>query len=57
MAAAASAVHAGWRQPAPRVARRPSTSGFHYVKQDGQAVFKFAVRNTEEACGSFNAII
>src|SRR5215208_5138615 len=21
-----------------------------YVKQDGQAVFKFAVRNTEEAC-------
>jgi 3-oxoacyl-[acyl-carrier-protein] synthase-3 len=22
----------------------------HYVKQDGQAVFKFAVRNTEEAC-------
>ncbi len=24
--------------------------GLHYVKQDGQAVFKFAVRNTEEAC-------
>ena len=22
----------------------------HYVKQDGQAVFKFAIRNTEEAC-------
>ena len=22
----------------------------HYVKQDGQSVFKFAVRNTEEAC-------
>ena len=22
----------------------------HYVKQDGQTVFKFAVRNTEEAC-------
>ncbi len=22
----------------------------HYVKQDGQAVFKFAVRNTEEVC-------
>jgi 3-oxoacyl-[acyl-carrier-protein] synthase-3 len=22
----------------------------HYVKQDGQAVFRFAVRNTEEAC-------
>ncbi len=22
----------------------------HYVKQEGQAVFKFAVRNTEEAC-------
>ncbi len=24
--------------------------GLHYVKQDGQTVFKFAVRNTEEAC-------
>jgi 3-oxoacyl-[acyl-carrier-protein] synthase-3 len=23
----------------------------HYVKQDGQAVFKFAVRKTEEICG------
>jgi 3-oxoacyl-[acyl-carrier-protein] synthase-3 len=22
----------------------------HYVKQDGQTVFRFAVRNTEEAC-------
>ena len=22
----------------------------HYVKQDGQAVFRFAIRNTEEAC-------
>jgi 3-oxoacyl-[acyl-carrier-protein] synthase-3 len=22
----------------------------HYVKQDGQTVFKFAVRNTEESC-------
>jgi 3-oxoacyl-[acyl-carrier-protein] synthase-3 len=37
----------GSRQPASvdTVARR-----MHYVKQDGQAVFKFAVRNTEEAC-------
>jgi 3-oxoacyl-[acyl-carrier-protein] synthase-3 len=37
----------GSRQPASAdtVARR-----MHYVKQDGQAVFKFAVRNTEEAC-------
>jgi 3-oxoacyl-[acyl-carrier-protein] synthase-3 len=25
-------------------------SRMHYVKQDGQTVFKFAVRNTEEAC-------
>jgi 3-oxoacyl-[acyl-carrier-protein] synthase III len=35
--------------------RRPASAetvaqGLHYVKQDGQAVFKFAVRNTEEAC-------
>jgi 3-oxoacyl-[acyl-carrier-protein] synthase-3 len=37
----------GSRMPASvdTVARR-----LHYVKQDGQAVFKFAVRNTEEAC-------
>jgi 3-oxoacyl-[acyl-carrier-protein] synthase-3 len=37
----------GSRHPASAdtVARRQ-----HYVKQDGQAVFKFAVRNTEEAC-------
>ena len=37
----------GSRQPASAdtVANR-----LHYVKQDGQAVFKFAVRNTEEAC-------
>jgi 3-oxoacyl-[acyl-carrier-protein] synthase-3 len=37
----------GSRHPASTetVARR-----MHYVKQDGQAVFKFAVRNTEEAC-------
>ena len=37
----------GSRQPASvdTVAKR-----MHYVKQDGQAVFKFAVRNTEEAC-------
>jgi len=36
--------------------RRPAThetveQGLHYVKQDGQAVFKFAVRKTEEICG------
>jgi 3-oxoacyl-[acyl-carrier-protein] synthase III len=35
--------------------RRPASTEtvgerLHYVKQDGQAVFKFAVRNTEEAC-------
>jgi 3-oxoacyl-[acyl-carrier-protein] synthase-3 len=37
----------GSRMPASAdtVAKR-----MHYVKQDGQAVFKFAVRNTEEAC-------
>ena len=37
----------GSRNPASldTLARR-----LHYVKQDGQAVFKFAVRNTEEAC-------
>ena len=37
----------GSRQPASAdtVAKR-----LHYVKQDGQTVFKFAVRNTEEAC-------
>jgi len=37
----------GSRMPASTetVAKR-----MHYVKQDGQAVFKFAVRNTEEAC-------
>jgi 3-oxoacyl-[acyl-carrier-protein] synthase-3 len=37
----------GSRQPASvdTVSKR-----MHYVKQDGQAVFKFAVRNTEEAC-------
>ena len=37
----------GSRMPASMdsVAKR-----MHYVKQDGQAVFKFAVRNTEEAC-------
>src|SRR5205814_2080028 len=27
----------------------------HYVKQDGQAVFKFAVRKTEEICGRIMA--
>ena len=26
------------------------TQRMHYVKQDGQTVFRFAVRNTEEAC-------
>jgi 3-oxoacyl-[acyl-carrier-protein] synthase-3 len=36
--------------------RRPAThetvdERLHYVKQDGQAVFKFAVRKTEEICG------
>jgi len=32
-------------------ASRETVDGrLHYVKQDGQAVFKFAVRNTEEAC-------
>lgn len=35
--------------------RMPAThetveQGLHYVKQDGQAVFKFAVRNMEEVC-------
>jgi 3-oxoacyl-[acyl-carrier-protein] synthase-3 len=30
--------------------RETVDQGLHYVKQDGQAVFKFAVRNTEEAC-------
>jgi 3-oxoacyl-[acyl-carrier-protein] synthase-3 len=35
--------------------RHPASVGtvenrLHYVKQDGQAVFRFAVRNTEEAC-------
>jgi 3-oxoacyl-[acyl-carrier-protein] synthase-3 len=37
----------GSRQPASAetVAKR-----LHYVKQDGQTVFRFAVRNTEEAC-------
>jgi 3-oxoacyl-[acyl-carrier-protein] synthase-3 len=35
--------------------RRPATAEtvgqrLHFVKQDGQAVFKFAVRNTDEAC-------
>jgi 3-oxoacyl-[acyl-carrier-protein] synthase-3 len=36
--------------------RRPAShetvdQRLHYVKQDGQAVFKFAVRKTEEICG------
>jgi 3-oxoacyl-[acyl-carrier-protein] synthase-3 len=37
----------GSRQPA---SVETVTNRMHYVKQDGQAVFKFAVRNTEEAC-------
>ncbi len=37
----------GSRQPA---SRETVDQRQHYVKQDGQAVFKFAVRNTEEAC-------
>src|SRR5262249_44741791 len=28
----------------------PVDERLHYVKQDGQAVFKFAVRKTEDAC-------
>ena len=49
-------MHAGWRQPAT-ASTETVEQRLHYVKQDGQAVFKFAVRNTEEAGGSFNAII
>jgi 3-oxoacyl-[acyl-carrier-protein] synthase-3 len=37
----------GSRLPA---SRETVDQRLHYVKQDGQAVFKFAVRNTEEAC-------
>ncbi len=37
----------GSRQPA---SHETVDQRLHYVKQDGQAVFKFAVRNTEEAC-------
>jgi 3-oxoacyl-[acyl-carrier-protein] synthase-3 len=37
----------GSRRPA---SRETVDQRQHYVKQDGQAVFKFAVRNTEEAC-------
>jgi 3-oxoacyl-[acyl-carrier-protein] synthase-3 len=37
----------GSRLPA---SRETVEQRLHYVKQDGQAVFKFAVRNTEEAC-------
>jgi 3-oxoacyl-[acyl-carrier-protein] synthase-3 len=37
----------GSRQPA---STETVLKRMHYVKQDGQAVFKFAVRNTEEAC-------
>ena len=43
----AGAVHAGRRQPAAAVAR-DDRQRLHYVKQDGQTVFKFAVRKTEE---------
>ena len=37
----------GSRMPA---SRETVERGLHYVKQDGQAVFKFAVRNMEEVC-------
>ena len=37
----------GSRMPA---SRETVEQGLHYVKQDGQAVFKFAVRNMEEVC-------
>jgi 3-oxoacyl-[acyl-carrier-protein] synthase-3 len=37
----------GSRQPA---SHETVNQRLHYVKQDGQAVFRFAVRNTEEAC-------
>jgi len=37
----------GSRQPA---SHETVDQRLHYVKQDGQAVFRFAVRNTEEAC-------
>ena len=37
----------GSRMPATR---ETVEQGLHYVKQDGQAVFKFAVRNMEEVC-------
>ena len=37
----------GSRQPA---SHDTVDQRLHYVKQDGQAVFRFAVRNTEEAC-------
>jgi 3-oxoacyl-[acyl-carrier-protein] synthase III len=45
------AVHAGRRQPAARVAR-DRRQRLHYVKQDGQAVFKFAVRKTRRSAGA-----
>jgi len=37
----------GSRMPATR---ETVEQGLHYVKQDGQAVFRFAVRNMEEVC-------
>ena len=37
----------GSRQPA---SHETVDQRLHYVKQDGQTVFQFAVRNTEEAC-------
>ena len=37
----------GSRMPA---SRETVEQGLHYVKQDGQAVFKFALRNMEEVC-------
>ena len=45
------AVHAGRRQPRPP-SHETVDQRLHYVKQDGQTVFKFAVRKTEEICAA-----
>ena len=47
-AAGPALLHAGRRQPHSRRRTRPIDQRLHYVKQDGQTVFKFAVRKTEE---------
>ena len=49
---AAEARRCACRQAAAcgRASQETVEQRLHYVKQDGQAVFKFAVRNTEEAC-------